>query len=164
MVSKSAGGGVFIHSDVDIQFFRPTKAIISALMQDKDMVIQKDHPRGLSCAGFFACRGNERTLKLWQEVKKRLMDKEYMRANPKTNDQLEMQNFTIKSNPFNVVWALLPNEFFGGGTISGKRWNPGDTLVVPQGIFMHHANWTVGIENKIAQLEYVRNMQKQMNP
>jgi hypothetical protein len=31
-------------------------------------------------------------------------------------------------------------------------------LPVPEGIVMHHANYVVGVEQKIAQLEYVRDI------
>ena len=153
-------GGFFVHSDVDIQFFRPIGAVIIKLMEGKDMVIQKDHPRGLSCAGFFACRGNKKTLALWQEIRRRLSDKEYMKNHPGTHDQQELKNLTILSNPYGIIWEFLPTTFLNGGTLTGKRWNPGDKLSLPSNIYLHHANWTVGIENKIAQLKYVKSLVK----
>jgi len=36
-------------------------------------------------------------------------------------------------------------------------------MLVPKDIVMHHANWTVGIKNKIAQLEYLRDIVKGRN-
>jgi hypothetical protein len=50
----------------------------------------------------------------------------------------------------------LPDTFLSGGTLTGKRWNPGDYLQLLDGIYMHHANWTIGVENKITQLKYVK--------
>ena len=50
-------------------------------MHDKDMVIQKNTPNGVLCTGFFACRGNEKTLQLWQDVKK------VMESNELNSDQ-----------------------------------------------------------------------------
>ncbi len=162
---KENWGKVFIHSDIDIQFFRPTQKVILDFMQDQDMVVQRDRPsEGKNwkalCAGFFACRGNEKTLKLWSEIRRRLSDKKYIHDNPITNDQEELNYLLIKNNIFDVRWKVLSDEFFGGGTRTGKRWNPGDSLPIPAGIFMHHANWTVGLDNKLAQLEYVRALQK----
>jgi hypothetical protein len=55
-----------------------------------------------------------------------------------------------------MKWKYLPVEFFGGGTLTGTLWEPGLPLTVPENIFVHHANWTVGVSNKIAQLSYVR--------
>ena len=148
-------GSIFIFSDVDIQFFAPIQETILMLMQDKDMVIQKNSPNGVLCSGFFACRANEKTLQLWQDVKS------VMQKNKLNSDQNSLNRCikrSSKNNPYNVVWSYLPNTFFGGGTLTGHEWSPGMRLPVPHGIMMHHANWTKGIKNKIAQLVYVRNM------
>lgn len=40
--------------------------------------------------------------------------------------------------------------------VDGPLCKSGDSLSVPQEIFMYHANWTIGIQNKIAQLDYVK--------
>ena len=61
-------------------------------------------------------------------------------------------------NPYRFRWGFLPKEFFGGGTLTGKSWEPGLLLPVPKKIVLHHANWTVGVENKLAQLAYVRSV------
>ena len=143
-------GKIFIYSDVDIQFFRSTKDIILNLIKDKDLVIQRDSSDRSVCSGFFACRANEKTLKLWQRIRK------YMQSNLRISDQPSLNRFIRITNPYNVVWNYLPVEFFGGGTLTGKGWKIGDKLQVPQNIILHHANFTVGIENKIAQLQYVR--------
>jgi hypothetical protein len=146
---------IFIFSDVDIQFFRSIQKTVLELMEDKDMIIQKNSPKGVMCTGFFACRGNERTLKLWQDVKR------VMQKNKLNSDQISLNRCikrNSKTNPYNVVWAYLPNSFFGGGTLTGREWKPGKYLPIPQGIMMHHANWTKGIKNKIAQLIYVRSV------
>jgi hypothetical protein len=145
-------GKIFIFSDVDIQFFASIQEIILTNMQGKDFVIQKNTPSGVLCSGFFACRGNEKTLQLWMDVKKRM-------ATDKTSDQINLNRCIkrhSKKNPYNIVWDYLPNTFFGGGTLTGRDWYPGMTLPIPEGIMMHHANWTKGTKNKIAQLTYVR--------
>jgi hypothetical protein len=146
-------GKIFIHSDIDIQFFKPTKAMIMALMQKKDLVIQRDSPQGGICAGFFACRGNDRTLKLWKDIKKRML--ETMQSGKPEHDQKALSYF-LKLKPCPVVWDFLPVEFFNAGTLTGKGWMPGRILPIPHNIVLHHANWTVGVANKIAQLKYVR--------
>lgn len=145
---KENWGTFFIYSDVDIQFFKPTQAIISKLMRDKDIILQRDCPEGTACTGFFACKGNHETLQLWQEVR------EYMIDNPNKSDQ-ETFNLTLKKHP-EVRWDHLPNIFFGAGTLTGLKWMPNKYLFVPKNIVLHHANWTKGINNKIAQLKYVK--------
>lgn len=151
---KDNWGDIFIFSDVDIQFFAPIGKLIVGYMKNKDMVIQKDAPSGSLCSGFFACRANERTLQMWQHAYA------YMKTDRKCSDQPALNRCLKpqrgKSNAFNVSWEYLPNSFFGGGTKTGKYWKRKHRLPIPRNIVMHHANWTRGIKNKIAQLEYVK--------
>jgi len=62
-------GKVFVHFDVDIQFFKPTKQIILKLIKNKDVVIQHESLYGTVYSGIIAMRGNERNLKLWEDIK-----------------------------------------------------------------------------------------------
>jgi hypothetical protein len=148
---QSNWGEVFIYSDVDIQFFRPFYDIITELMHGKDMVIQKNNPRGELCTGFFACRANEKTLQLWTLARQR------MEKHQTVSDQAALNYYLNKNNnPLDISWDYLPDTFFGGGTMTGTGWCPGMDLDLPQGcIIMHHANYTKGIKNKIKQLSYI---------
>lgn len=149
---------VFVHADVDIQFFGPTQNLIRELMQYNDLLCQRDKPdspalpRGVLCAGFFACRGNEKTLQLWQLIKEKISNQ--------NNDQRLLNDFVVKQNMMKIRWGYLPtSKFWGPGTFNPKLfWCPGMPLSVPEGTLMHHANFTVGVKNKIAQLQYVRNV------
>lgn len=147
-------GEIFIFSDVDIQFFAPIQDIILALMKGKDIIMQRNNPDGVLCTGFFACRANEKTLRLWQDVKKVMQKKKLNSDQISFNQCIKKKS---KKNPYDITWAYLPNSFFGGGTLTGREWKPGIKLPIPHDIIMHHANWTKGIKNKIAQLVYVRN-------
>ena len=150
---KDNWGKVFIFSDVDIQFFGPIQQHILSLMQDNDLIIQKNSPNGVICSGFFACRGNEKTLRLWQDVRK-VMVRTRLSDQRSLNRCLRKQK--RRGNLYGIKWNYLPPIFFGGGALTGKRWHPGTKLLVPQGVVMHHANWTIGIKNKIKQLKYVQ--------
>ena len=151
---KENWGSIFIFSDVDIQFFCPIKNTILMYMTDKDMVIQRNTPDGVLCSGFFACRGNEKTLRLWEDVKK------MMEEDDSVSDQISLNRCIkrkSKKNPYDIAWDYLPEAFFGAGIFTGQLWHPGMSLSIPHDIMIHHANWTRGIKNKIAQLTYVRN-------
>jgi len=153
-------GSIFIFSDVDIQFFRPITPTILTLIKDYDLIIQKNNPDGVLCSGFFVCRANQKTLNLWMDVKKT------MEKNNTLSDQISLNRCIKrhhKKNAYNIRWQYLPNTFFGAGTCTGKQWKRGDKLPIPNGIFMHHANWTKGIKNKIAQLEYVKKVVHKYN-
>jgi hypothetical protein len=152
---KENWGEIFIFSDVDIQFFCPIQNTILMLMHAKDMIIQKNSPNGVLCSGFFVCRGNEKTLQLWKDVKK-TMEKSGSRSDQNSLNHCIKRHG--KKNPYNIAWDYLPDTFFGGGTLTGREWCPGVSLPIPHDIMMHHANWTKGIKNKIAQLVYVRNI------
>lgn len=148
-------GEVFVYSDIDIQFFAPTKGYIIKAMRGQDLVFQRDTPSGSVCSGFFACRSSEKTLKFFQGVQK------YMRDN-NCSDQEAVNGLIRSKNPFDVHWSYLPKEFFGGGTLTGRQWKPGKRLPVPYHIILHHANWTFGgIDYKIKQLKYVKSLVKQ---
>jgi len=151
---KENWGKVFIFSDVDIQFFAPIEGKIRSLMQEKDMLIQRNNPRGTLCSGFFALRANENTLHLWQDVKK-YMESTGLSDQVSLNKCIQRSN---KQNKYGVVWDYLPNTFFGGGTLTGRTWRKGTPLYVPKNVVIHHANYTKGIDNKIAQLLYVKNV------
>lgn len=141
----------FIYSDVDVQFFGPIKSEIEMLLQEHDLVIQKDHPKGTLCSGFFACKSNEKTLALWQDVY------QTMQTIEKYSDQGALNHCLIKkNNPYAIKWAYLPSTYFGGATHTGCSWSPGQCFFIPQNPKMHHANWTVGVEHKKEQLWYVQ--------
>jgi len=148
---------IFIYSDVDIQFFKSFKNKISDLIQDKDIVIQKADPSCSLCAGFFICRGNAKTFKLWNEIKHRML------KNSKLDDQIPLNQLLLNGNYFNLRWGLLPDEFFNGGLYTGKIWKPGIEIQVPKNIIIHHACFTIGTEHKIKQLEYVKSKLKIAN-
>lgn len=147
-------GKTFVFSDVDIQFFKSFKNMIPAIMKDKDIVIQKADPSNSLCAGFFICKGNTNTLKLWLEIKK------MMAKDANLDDQTPLNILLIKDNKFNVKWGLLPDQFYNPGLYTGKMWSPSVSLKLPANIILHHACFTVGVTNKIKQLEYVKGLVK----
>ena len=52
--------------------------------------------------------------------------------------------------------ALPMEKFFTVGHVLGMRWRKEVNFSIPQGILVHHASWTLGIENKINLLEIVK--------
>jgi len=174
----------FVYSDVDVQFFRPAaRALLSALEDGggrggeradergkergegprmHDIVCQADDREGLLCTGFFVARGTDALRGLWQCVRDR--------AIVDGRDQLafnELVREDARSARRRTVRAgTLPREFFGAGCglrqpegyDSERRfhlWEPGVELDVPEDVVVHHANWTVGVDRKLAQLELV---------
>lgn len=163
-------GKIFIYADIDIQFFRPMEKLIIDAMKNKDVVFQKNSPRGDVCAGFIVCRGNENTKMLWENIKKIMIATQSPSDESTLNSIIgchvskvtdkKVVNSIVKASGFKgVKWSYLPVTFFGGGTLSGVGWVPGKELLLPDNIeelVLHHANWSRGIEKKIQQFIYVR--------
>jgi len=153
-------GEVVIYSDIDIEFFQPISKKIIELIGNKDLIIQRDNPSGVVCAGFFAFRANERMRLLWKGIRN------YMVSRNECSDQKTLNRLLRKSNgndlnPYGVVWDYLPADFLGGGTFTGKSWKIGNKLFIPSNIMMLHANCTRGNKNKLALLSYVREVVEQ---
>lgn len=133
-------GQVFVYSDVDIQFFGPVKEILLDELGEFDIAIQNDYLGGM-CSGFFVCRGNERTLKMFQSMK----DNE--------SSYLEDQH-ALNMNLHHVKFKPLSSRFWTFGMYQTQWKN--QNFDIPEDILMHHANWTEGIQNKTVILNIVR--------
>lgn len=147
---KDNWGTYFIYSDVDIQFFRPTKPYITQAMSSNknlDLLGQALIPgQTIVSTGFMVIKANERSLNLWKDIKHHLLTQKIK------GDQYFLNKLLAKHA---IKHAVLPETFY---LPSGKMWAPGKQLKLPHGIILHHASWTKGIENKIKQLEYVKSI------
>jgi len=175
----------FIFSDPDIQFFGMISRYLSNIHKKQDMLFQrnsfyKNSRIGDLCTGFFLCVGNAKTLNFWQNVKKLIgqnsmddqdaanyllmdYDKLAIRFIRKALDRMHLREWheqlsRMGLNGYRVKWGYLPREFCSGSTQTRQLWAPGMELPIPENIILHHANWTRGIETKVLQLEYVRDM------
>jgi nucleotide-diphospho-sugar transferase len=173
---RETWGGLFVFSDPDVQFFAPTKELLTDTSSSSDIVMQQANPWGDVCGGFFACKGNSRALKLWEGVLAHIDDEKddqdtinsllrnntpsptlIRRAYDKSLRKRNTRRSQQGSNGYGVRWKCLPlDKFFIAGARTGEVWEPGMELDVPRSIVMHHASWVVGKENKVAQLEEVR--------
>lgn len=139
-------GEIVVYSDVDVQFFAPTRERIRDAMYGRDIVCQLDAPNGQLCTGFFAVRANDATLALWQEIE-RCVERE-------GRDQSAF-NRVLRARD-DIRFGCLPLEFFGAGTFYRRKWRPGDRLYVHAHPVMFHANWTVGVDNKLELMRQAR--------
>lgn len=180
---RQCWGQVFLYSDIDVQFLQSFQARIPALMGENHLVAQRDSPQGHLCAGFMMLKADWPVLNLFQEIKLQLSRQSNLDDQAALNheliksgvpeerrglryDELVTEAYSRAGNSFSALtnipnqfglkWNYLPATFFGAGTESGKAWKPGDEISVPDDAIMHHANWTEGLENKLAQLEHVR--------
>lgn len=177
-------GRPFLYSDVDVQFFAPIEKLLLELIGENDMLIQRDSPQGTVCSGFTFCQANERTLDFFKSIRATcasvdgkyddqeaanielfkyalLEDRRQQRGHEIVNEawyrnDQNLQTLSLLPNDFGLNWDYLPESFCSAGTITGEFWEPGKHLMIPNHPLVHHANWTVGVSHKLAQLEHVR--------
>ncbi|MDD3896569.1 MAG: putative nucleotide-diphospho-sugar transferase [Candidatus Peribacteraceae bacterium] len=175
-------GGIFVYSDVDIQFFNSVETLsFESLLGEQDVVFQNSQAGGI-CMGFLVCRANEAMQNFWRAAKEEIREncgiygysdqsvvnfllgikkyrgswRTFIRMNIPWAEKVKHFYYRCcqqqKKRSISLRWGCLPEQFYS----PGKFWHPGEQLDIPQDIVLHHANWTIGIQNKIAQLEYVR--------
>ncbi len=110
---------------------------------------------GIYCSGFFALRASDKILKLCKRAKK-------IAKRSRIGDQRAF-NLAFKHFKNEIKIGLLPEEFYSPGIdrLNNNLWTPAQNLSPSAEIVLHHANWTVGVENKLAQLHHVKKLRKE---
>ena len=138
-------GQVFVFADADVQLFPPVRDFLAHELGDYDMAFQEDV--GTQCAGFFVARANARVRQLYATLRAQL--REYPNEQTALNDMLDL-----------VKWKSLPRSVFTVGRLTGGEVWDGESLDVPTDLRAHHANYTVGLDNKARLMELVRAAQR----
>jgi hypothetical protein len=155
---------IFIHSDIDIQFFgnfiEDCKNIFSK--SDCDILFQKG---GRSiCMGFFICQANAKTKQFFTDIKLQMKENgkndEYnakaLLNIPHNLSKKDLRKSSQFNNPYSITWNYLPSNKYINGTHVAISTANGQFKEPPQTAIMHHATCTIGVKNKIKQLKYVR--------
>ena len=140
-------GELLIHADIDIVFYKSFAKDLRKLMSDSEDDIMFQNDGNTLCMGFFVVRKSDEIVRLFNTVYERMKDYEH--------DQDAMNKILPTSN---IQYGKLPERYFSYGPLNGlKRWTPECEYVnVPHDIVMHHANWTVGVDNKLKLIEQVK--------
>ena len=129
----------FVYADCDIQFFGDFRNDID--LSGVDIVCQED--RDSLCAGFFFARGTERF--------ENYIDLIIENNNTVPNDQILFNEYSNSMN-----WRLLPRKkYYTVGNFISDVWD-GDPIIVPKDVVVHHANYTIGLPNKIKLMNEVK--------
>jgi hypothetical protein len=136
--------------DVDITVFRHFEdEVVEHLQINRtEYAFQNDGAGGM-CAGFMLFERREVALGVLGSVKSRLPEAES--EQPALN-QVIARSDAILLSP-SIVWTY--------GLHGLGLWRPGIVPHSPRGIAAHHANWTIGLENKMMLLRAV--VAEQMN-
>ena len=141
-----------IFSDCDVQFF----SNLNFNLSDYDILFQHDFYPNARCAGLFVCKQNKKILSFFQLIEKNLTNN----LNKGTDDQ-GIINRLLDSGYSEIKSGLLPNEEWWtvGMITNGSVWN-GQFVQIPKNIKVHHANFTIGVNNKIKLMELVKSKTK----
>jgi hypothetical protein len=137
-------GDVFIHADCDIEFYKPITKDLLEQLGEYDLAGMNDGPDCI-CCGFFVCRANDRTKNLFQKIRTTIDNY--------SNDQFALNHLKHGTISFKFLSRLYYNVSFS----IGKVWEP--TIKIPnidKNIFMTHANFTIGVDNKCKLLDEIK--------
>ena len=137
----------FIHSDIDIQFFKPFKSdILKELYEsEKEILFQNDFVA--LCMGFFICKKTKNTTNFFNLVNNQLDDF--------VDDQVAV-NSIIKNHE--IKYGVLSEKYYTIGPKNGI-WTGNTNIEIPKNLILHHANWTEGLVNKMMLLQLVKSRQ-----
>jgi len=139
----------FIFSDTDVIFYQP---FVDDMLQEiqpnnYDIVCQNDC--GSLCAGFFIAKGNENIQKLFTLI--------YNNFARMVNDQVALNYYkdTVKYKLLDVNKYYTIGNFFNNK--DGTHIWDGKTDIVPSDSMMvHHANYAVGVLDKIRLIKMIK--------
>ena len=145
---------ILFFADVDVQFFNH---IDLSFMQDKntDIWFQQDYFNNYVCAGLFFCKCNVNVSHFFSNVLNVLREQTHNIDN-KIDDQYVINDLKDKNEI--IRYSLLDrNKYWTVANYTGGRlWNPDIEIKVPLNIIAHHANWTIGLDNKIQLMTKVK--------
>jgi hypothetical protein len=142
----------FVFSDVDVRFYGRVVEDLMELAGDPDEedylapnpLFQSDGPGG-ACTGFMLWFPCPWAVSLVEDVIQTMGERHI-------EDQIGMHHVLRERG---LTPALLPARYWTVGQ-TGRHWNPGNPVRPPSDLLMHHANWTVGVANKMALLGVVK--------
>jgi len=150
---KNNMNSYFVFSDIDVQFFGKIKDVLLQELDDYDIACQSDNHE--YCAGFFICKCNEKTLHLFESMSKDLQSN-------LSNLNMDCQFMLNKYIPILEIKAKkLSHKFITIGNLQSGVWDENKSVAqFPKDILMHHANFTIGVQNKIKLLQIVKDQIK----
>jgi hypothetical protein len=158
---------LMVYSDSDVQFFGDIKVELGEydilFIHDYDNHFQyawlPGEPYKIGkypnyCAGFFICKQSEKVKKFFEYIRETLLY--YISIGKNTHDQIVMNK--IINDGYDINHGILDSQKYWTAAFStnGQPWDYQD-IIVPKSILVHHANFTYGVERKIALMNLVRN-------
>jgi len=139
----------FIFSDTDVIFYRPfVDDMLHEIQSDNyDIVCQNDC--GSLCAGFFIAKGSDSVKNLFT-----LIYNNFVRL---VNDQVALNHYrgTVKYKLLDANKYYTIGNFFNN--VDGTHiWDGKSIIIPPVDMKIHHANYSVGVSDKIRLINLIK--------
>ena len=148
---------LFVMSDVDVCFYGAIADDLRRRMRGLDVLFQNNRPSlpeaaDNVCSGFMVIRATARSSDFFERARNVLRTAD----DAAVGDQRACIE-VLRAFPDLIRWGFLPVTYWSPGDPRG-RWEPGMSLAPPEGLLLHHANHTIGVANKLAQLQAVASL------
>ncbi len=173
---------LFVYADADVGFYGGIKSDLEKLINGYDILFQKDHNVSdennfnvaAYCTGFFVAKPNDKIKRLFSESVQRIKRNNIEGAAKFMDSDQSTVNSVIKLESMSSIRrGFLPERYYTHGLYTkglndfseenqtGLWWqNKTDEekqeVYIPYNLKIHHANWCVGVENKLELLNFVR--------
>jgi hypothetical protein len=141
---------IFIFLDGDIAVFGDIVSTMIDELDDRNILFQRDNDK--YCTGMFVCKVCPLIKDFFKLIKVKLVKNKryYMK---KECEQTTINDFLPVSK---LKYGFLSDKFTTYGNIGGNWSQQTPPFDLDKSVLAFHANWTIGLENKTALLEYVR--------
>jgi hypothetical protein len=137
-------GQTILSTGVDMRFYADISEEVLEAVEEHEFVSINDN-YGLWCADFMVFKVTDRIISLFDWAIRN--DRYY------ANNEFTLNHGTME---LGIDVHLLHDDYFTVGLNNGGvAWNPGDPVNPPETMKLHHANFTVGAENKMKLLDAV---------
>jgi len=131
-------------ADVDVVFLGYTKEFLLEQIGDMDMIFQND--KGTCNTGIYLCRKNKKVKSLLENVLEI--------QNGWHNEQLTLNHVIYNHD---IKYNLLDKRIWNVSFDGIDPWEGNDLINFPNDILMFHANYMVGVKNKVNALSLAYN-------
>lgn len=173
-VRNEDGPDYFLFSDCDIRFFTDFKDDLDHHMKTHDFIAMDDD---IYCTGFMGIRADDRAAFMWEWASENI--EKYQCDQPTGNAFIKKHEQAMKLDSFIPAWLQTPKlrrhteqgpmrfgkfprmKYFNHMHLGTEEavWDGESPIVISDNQFdqmlMMHANYTMGIENKVKLLEQI---------
>jgi len=141
---------ILMHTDVDVQFFKDIQKHIDLNLNDYDVLCQQDGP-SVTCYGVMIIKNSDKIKNFFK----------FILNSVKGSRETDQALYNRFHKDYNINTKFQDEKFFSIWMRNGAAvWNGENIENIPNDLVLHHANYTIGVNNKIKLLDMVKKCQK----